>query len=262
MIRLAGNALITGAGLGIGRATTLAYARAGASGIAIADVNTESLKAVAAEAKKIATNKNFEVVPVHTDVTNEVSVRNMVETTVKSLGRIDYACNIAGMPVEKNTPACDVTKEEWDFTNNVNVNGVLFCQREELKAMMKQELVSWEGRDGFRGSIVNMASVAGFFATPSTITYVAGKHAVLGITRAAALDHAADGIRVNSVCPGPVGTELLNRMSPTADFAGSTMQNRIARPEEIADVVVFLGSPMASFVTGASWKVDGGYSSF
>lgn len=89
------------------------------------------------------------------------------------------------MPVQKNTLACNITKEEWDFTNNVNVNGVLFCQREELKAMMKQDLVSWEGRDGFRGSIVNMASIGGFLAAHGAITYVAGKHAVLGISRTA-----------------------------------------------------------------------------
>ncbi|KAH8152353.1 uncharacterized protein LAJ45_03780 [Morchella importuna] len=262
MFRLTGNALVTGAGQGIGRAITLAYAKAGVAGIAIADVDMDRLKAVAAEAKKVATNKDFEVVPVHTDVTNEESVRNMVETTVKSLGRIDYACNNAGVAVQKNTLACNITKEEWDFTNNVNVNGVLFCQREELKAMMKQDLVSWEGRDGFRGSIVNMASINGFLAAQGATTYIAGKHAVLGISRNAALDHAPDGIRVNSVCPGPVGTELLARMGPTADPPRSSMQKRIGRPEEIADVVVFLGSPMASYVTGASWVVDGGYSAF
>lgn len=87
------------------------------------------------------------------------------------------------MAVQKNTLACNITKEEWDFTNNVNVNGVLFCQREELKAMMKQDLVSWEGRDGFRGSIVNMASINGFLAAQGATTYIAGKHAVLGISR-------------------------------------------------------------------------------
>lgn len=182
--------------------------------------------------------------------------------------------------------SADKTTEDFHYTNEVNTYGLFYCQREELKAMRKQELVAWEDRPGVRGSIINMASAAGFIIVPGCSAYVTGKHAAIGMTKCAgmlsvpnqlprrigvntynfpspiAADHALEGIRVNAICPGYTETTFLDQFKATPDshrlMQELSLMKRIAKPEEIADIVLFLSSPRASFVTGATWLVDGG----
>ncbi|KAF5617278.1 dehydrogenase [Fusarium tjaetaba] len=232
---LNGNALVTGAGSGIGRQLSLAYVRAGVKGITLADVNKDG---VLETAKLIqAEFPDVKVLPLVVDVTNETSVNDMVDQAVKTFGTLDYAANAAGVVVKSREKSAYVPTSEFD--------------RDKRRAQI--------------GSIINFASVCGFQAMLNVMPYVASKHAVLGMTRSAALEHGPEGLRVNAVCPGIADTPFIadlktlkggNEQDPV--FANPL--GRLCYPDEIADAVVFLSSTMSSYVNGIALVSDGGKS--
>ena len=249
MTELTGKvAIVTGASAGIGRATAVALATEGAA-VTGADVDEARGEQVAAEIR----DKGGRAIFVKTDVTDDAQVAAMVAKTVEAFGGLDVAFNnagIEGMPA----PTADCTVENWHRTLAVNLTGVWSCMRHEIPVML--------ARGG--GSIVNCASVAGLVGFAGIPAYTASKHAVVGLTKTAALEYAEQGIRVNAVCPGVIDTEMIDRFTggqPEAEAAMVATEpvGRLGRPEEIADAVVWLASPQSSFVTGQAIAVDGGF---
>lgn len=245
------SALVTGAGSGIGRAAALAFAREGAW-VAAADLKLEA----AQETARMVEAAGGQAVAVEVDVTDDAAVAAMVQAAVRAFGGLDCAFNNAGIaPYQVNAAGqkiADVAPEAWQSLLDVNLTGVWRCLRHEVAQMRAQG----------GGAIVNTASVAGLVGLPSSSAYVASKHGVVGLTRTAAADHAEENIRVNAVCPGYVETPMTEdamRRKGERILARVPMA-RMGRPEEIAEAVVWLCSDRASFVTGAAWTVDGGYS--
>jgi NAD(P)-dependent dehydrogenase (short-subunit alcohol dehydrogenase family) len=242
------TAIVTGASAGIGQASALALAAAGAA-VVIADVDTLRGENVAAAIRASGHQALF----VATDVRDDAQVAAMVARTVDEFGGLDLAFNNAGI---EGTPAIthECTRENWDRTLAINLTGVWTCMRHEIPRMLE--------RGG--GSIVNCASVAGLVGFTTIPAYTASKHAVVGLTRTAALEYAEQGIRVNAVCPGVIDTEMVARFTggqPEAEAALTATEpvGRLGRPEEIADAVVWLCSDRSSFVTGQAIAVDGGF---
>lgn len=244
--------LITGAASGIGRATALAAHAEGAR-LLLCDVSTDAGEAVAAEITADGGTASY----VDCDVTDEAAVEALVAGAVSTLGRLDGAFNCAGI---LGTVAMTIDTEyaAWKRLLDVDLSGVFLCTKHELRVMAEQG----------SGSILNMASAAGLIGWPGAIGYVAAKHGVVGLTKAAALEHAADGIRVNAICPSYVETpmvadlfeNLLGGDPAQVDAARANHPiGRFAQPREIADACVWLLSDKASFVTGSAMSVDGGY---
>ena len=242
--------IVTGAASGIGRSAALAFAREGAN-VTVADVNRQGGEAVVKEITAAGARAIF----VETDVTSETAVAAMVAKTVAEFGGLDAAFNNAGAP-GRNSTAVTCTREHMDETYRSNVISVWLCMKYEIPEMIK--------RGG--GAIVNMSSRAGEDGVPNMISYVTSKHAVLGLTRSAALDFAAQNIRVNAVLPGMTDTPMVGQssaeMGATFDqvVAQSTPLGRMARPEEIGDTAVWLCSERASYITGTTISADGGMS--
>lgn len=235
---------VTGGGSGIGRATALALAAEGAK-VAVADLN--SADTVAAE----ITGAGGEAYGVALDVTDAVAVNAAVDGVVERWGRLDCAFNNAGVSIENmDTPWGKV--DVYDRTVAVNQRGLLLCMEAELRHMAKQK----------RGAIVNTASVAGIVGAGGA-GYCGSKHAVVGLTRSAAVHYAASGIRVNCVCPGAIDTPMVKAASENeqarAFISSMHPMNRLGRAQEIADGVVFLLSDRASFITGHPLAIDGGF---
>lgn len=241
-------ALITGGAAGIGRATALAFAQAGAR-VVVSDIQA----AGGEETVSLITAADGEAIFVQTDIACGADVQALVRTTLEHYGRLDYACNNAGI---EGTPAAtaEYPDEVWDRVIAVNLTGVWQCMKYELPAMLKQG-----------GAIVNMSSILGTVAFASASAYTAAKHGVIGLTKAAAIEYAAQGVRVNAICPAFIVTPMLERGGMLNDPAvRAAMENlhpikRMGRPEEIAAAVVWLCSDEASFVTGHAMLVDGGY---
>jgi NAD(P)-dependent dehydrogenase (short-subunit alcohol dehydrogenase family) len=230
--------LITGALTGIGRATALAFAREGAR-IVVSGRHDDAGQALATELRALGAEAEF----VRADVRNDDDVRVLVDRTVARFGRLDVAVNNAGTE-GKPGPVIEQTTQTYAMTFDTNVLGTLLGMKHELRVMQPQG----------SGSIVNLSSTMGSRGAAGASLYSASKHAVEGLTKSAALEGAAFGVRVNAVAPGPVDTELLNRFTGSADrkaglIAGVPLK-RAGRPEEIADAVVFLASEKASFITG------------
>ena len=243
-----GVALVTGGASGIGRATALAFAREGAD-VVITDVQVELGKKVAQEAEEFGRKVLF----VPGDISNEKDVQNMMTQTLKAFGRLDCAFNNAGTEGEQAvTHECTI--ENWDKVMNINLKGVWLCMKYQIPQMLKQE----------GGTIVNCSSIAGLVGFPGVPAYTASKHAVVGLTKAAALEYAKLNIRVNAVCPGIIQTPMIDRFthgeaSIRNQLANGEPVGRIGSPEEVAEAVLWLSSHSSSFVTGQSLAVDGGW---
>jgi len=238
--------LITGALAGIGRATALAFAREGAR-IVVSGRRDDAGRALAAELRDLGVQAEF----VRADVRHEEDVRNLVDQTVARFGRLDVAVNNAGTEGEPG-PVTEQSAETYAATFDTNVLGVLLSLKHELRVMQAQG----------SGSIVNVSSIAGHVGFPGASVYVASKHAVEGLTKAAALEAATAGIRVNAVAPGPVETAMYERFAATDEIKAALISmvpaKRVAAPEEIAQAIVFAASDKARFMTGHSLAVDGG----
>ncbi|MGH6798910.1 MAG: SDR family NAD(P)-dependent oxidoreductase [Roseiarcus sp.] len=238
--------LITGALTGIGRAAALAFANEGAR-IVVSGRRDAEGDALAAELRAIGAEAEF----VRADVRHEDDLRNLVDQTVARFGRLDVGVNCAGTE-GKLGPVTEQTPESYAATFDTNVLGTLLSMKHEMRVMMAQG----------GGNIVNISSTMGGRGAPNAVLYTASKHAVEGMTKAAALDGAAFGVRVNAIAPGPVETEMLNRLAGTADRKAAYVANiplkRAGRPEEIADAILFVASCKASFITGQIIRVNGG----
>ena len=240
--------LITGALTGIGRATALAFAREGAH-VVVSGRRADQGQKLAEELRTLGAEAEF----IQSDVRFENEVRDLVDKTVTRFGRLDVAVNSAGTEGQ-NGPVTERTPEGYAAVFDTNVLGTLLSMKHEMRVMLAQG----------HGSIINLSSTMGHKAAPGASIYTASKHAVEGLTKAAALEGAAFGVRVNAVAPGPVETEMLNRFTGNADrkaglIAGVPLK-RSAAPEDIARAIVFLASDHASFVTGQIISVDGGKS--
>lgn len=238
--------LITGALTGIGRATALAFAREGARLVVSGRRDAEG-QALVKELAALGAEAEF----VRADVRHEDDVRNLVDKAVAKFGRLDIAVNNAGTEGVPG-PVTGQTAESYAATFDTNVLGVLLSLKHEMRVMLPQG----------SGSIVNLSSTMGERGAANASLYVASKHAVEGLTKAAALEVAASGVRVNAVAPGPTETEMLTRFTGSAErkaglVAGVPLK-RAGKPEEVADAIVFLASGKASFITGQIVRVNGG----
>jgi len=240
--------LVTGATSGIGRQTALAFAKAGAK-VALAGRRTEQGEAVVKEIESAGGEARF----IQTDVTKEDQVKNLVEQTVLHFGRLDIAFNNAG--VEHAGPITEFTETDYRHVFDINVLGVFLSQKYEIPAMLKSG----------GGAIINASSIVGHIAMPGAGIYIASKHAVEGITKTTALELADQGIRVNAVAPGAIATDMIDRFtgeegSETREqLASQHPVGRLGEPQEVAGAVLYLASDAASFTTGISLPVDGGY---
>jgi NAD(P)-dependent dehydrogenase (short-subunit alcohol dehydrogenase family) len=238
--------LITGALTGIGRATALAFAQEGAR-VVVSGRRDEEGKKLAGELRKLGVEAEF----VRADVRQEQDVRALVDRTVERFGRLDVAVNNAGTEGTPG-PVTEQTAETYAATFDTNVLGTLLSMKHELRVMLTQG----------KGSIVNVSSTYGRAGGAGASVYVASKHAVEGLTKAAALEAAESGVRVNVVAPGPIETGMLNRFTGTAANKAALVSGvpvkRVGTPEEIAQTILFVASDKASFITGASIAVDGG----
>ena len=241
-------ALVTGAAMGMGLAAAEAFADAGAS-VVLSDVD----ETAGQEATDALREKGHGVLFVRCNVASESEVVAMLDKTVATYGRLDAAFNNAGIMVDAVEMA-DVPSEIYDRVMDVNLRGVWYCMKHELIQMRKQG----------SGAIVNNSSIGGLIGNPGRGTYHAAKHGVLGLTKCAAIDYAARGIRVNAVCPGTIDTpmvqELMRRENLSEEFfADKQPIGRLGRADEVAAAVLWLCSPGASLVIGHGLPVDGGY---
>jgi len=239
--------LVTGGGGDIGRATALAFASAGAV-VTVTDISREAGQATVAQ----ITAKGGKAAFIHADVGRAADVKALVEQVVAAHGRLDCAFNNAGIE-EEHMRLADCTEDTFDRIMNVNVKGVWLCMKHQLAQMHAQG----------SGAIVNTASVAGLVGAPKMAAYSASKHAVVGLTKSAAVEYGRKGVRVNAVCPGIIRTQMYERAlqaDPQVEkFAVAAHPiGRLGRAEEVAAVVLWLCSDAASFVTGHAHTVDGG----
>jgi 3-hydroxybutyrate dehydrogenase len=250
------TALVTGAARGIGKTIAMVLAREGAAVVAV-DRQADALEQTAKELR----SAGLAVCGVVADVTQSQSIDRLVQETVARTGRIDILVNNAG--VISNTPILDLPEEEWDRTLAVNLKGVFVCSQSVARVMSKQR----------SGRIVNIASLAGKVGAPGQAAYCASKHGVLGLTKVAAIDLAPFGINVNAICPGNTETEMMRHVfTKRAESRGQTFDDlaqgilaktplgRFGQPDDVAQVVLFLVSPAAAYITGQTIDVDGGRS--
>jgi len=241
-------ALVTGASQGIGLASAKAFAEAGAA-VVLADIDEKAANAAAGQLAR----SGHQVRALRCDVADENDVARMVAETVAAFGRLDAAYNNAGIQ-SPATEMADASGAEYDRVQAVNLRGVWNCMKYELGQM----------RDQGSGAIVNCSSIGGLIGLPGRAMYHATKHGVIGLTKSAALEYAARGIRINAVCPGTIETPMVAEMLAKEPEAMKEIMRdqpigRLGRPEEIAAAVLWLCSPGASFVIGHALAVDGGF---
>ena len=244
-------ALVTGSGAGIGRAAALRFAEEGAN-VIVSDVDMDGGKETVALVKAKGGEARF----IQADVSKPAQVQALITAAVETYGRLDCACNNAG--IEGIAPLADQEEENFDRVLSVNAKGVFLCLKYEISHMIKQG----------GGAIENFSSVAGLIGFPGLSPYVASKHAINGLTKNAALEYSKFGVRVNSICPGGIETRMLDSLvTQSSGGRVSTREmmeplhpiGRIGTPNEVAELIVWLCSPQASFVTGANIPIDGGY---
>lgn len=240
--------LITGAASGIGAATAKAFAAAGAS-VLLADVQQAEGERLAGELREKGARALF----IPCDMLQEADIQNAVRAALSEFGALNFAFNNAGIEGVQ-APTAECTNDNWERVIDVNLRGVWWCMKHEIPAML----------EAGGGAIVNCSSIAGLIGFSNIAAYVASKHGVVGLTKAAALEYAERKIRVNAVCPGAIQTPMIDRFTGPDPAAKDALANgapmaRMGRPEEIADTVLWLCSDAASFVTGQAIAVDGGW---
>jgi len=241
-------AIVTGGSFGIGRAAAIAFASLGAR-VVVADSIQDEEQTTLKQIKEAGGQAIFK----KCDVSKSAEVKAMVDKTVATYGRLDFAFNNAGIEGALATTQ-ECTEDNWDKTIGVNLKGIWLCMKYEIPYMLQQG----------KGAIVNCASVAGLIGFPGLPAYVVSKHGVVGLTKTAALENAKQGIRINAVCPGVIHTAMIDRitgMNKEVEKQYVTMEpvGRMGKPEEVAEAVIWLCSDAASFVTGHSMPVDGGW---
>lgn len=239
-------AVVTGGAYGIGRATAIAFAKRGAR-VVIADWIED--KAVLNEIQQFGGNAIF----VKCDVSKNTDVKEMIDLTIKTYSRLDFAVNNAGVE-GLNAITHECTEENWDRTIGINLKGIWLCMKHEIPLMQKQG----------KGAIVNIASIAGLVGFPGLPAYVSSKHAIVGLTKTTALEYAKQGIRVNAVCPGVIKTPMVDRTTGKDKAVEKKYEDmepvgRMGQPEEVAEAIIWLCSDASSFVTGHALAVDGGW---
>jgi NAD(P)-dependent dehydrogenase (short-subunit alcohol dehydrogenase family) len=244
-------ALVTGAANGIGRATALAFAQSGVR-VVVSDIDVKGGEETVAMIKSAGGSATF----IACDVSNEDQVRALVEGTIANYGSLDYAFNNAGIEIEQNKLA-EGKISEFDAIMNVNVKGVWLCMKYQIPVMLAQG----------RGAIVNTASIAGLGAAPKMSIYSASKHAVIGLTKSAAVEYGRKNIRVNAICPAVIDTEMFRRACSTDPKKAEAAQaihpvGRIGKAEEVAAAVLYLCSDLAGFTTGIALPIDGGATAY
>ena len=242
-------ALVTGGGSGLGRSSALAFVREGAR-VVVSDVNVE----IGEETVRMIQEANGECIFLQADMLESAEIEEMIGRAIEAYGRLDYAFNSAGVGPAKNARIDECSIEDWDRVVNINLRSVFLCMKYELGQMLKQA----------SGVIVNVASIYGLVGHGGGgSSYTASKHAVVGLTKSAALEYAKEGIRGNAVCPGytrtPLIQGLLDNPEKAAEVESLHPMGRFGLPEEISEVVVWLCSDAASFVTGHAMAVDGGF---
>jgi NAD(P)-dependent dehydrogenase (short-subunit alcohol dehydrogenase family) len=240
-------ALVTGAGSGIGRSVAQLYAQNSAK-VVVSDVNDEG----GHETVRLIKEAGGEAAYYRADVANPNDCEALVQFALNQYGRLDFACNNAGIGGESN-PTGSYSIEGWNQVININLNGVFYCMRYEIPAMLQNG----------GGSIVNIASILGQVGFANAPAYVAAKHGVVGLTRNAAIEYAKSNIRVNSIGPAFIKTPLLSVLESDENLMNMIIAlhpiGRLGKPEEVAELVMWLSSDKASFVTGSYYAVDGGY---
>jgi NAD(P)-dependent dehydrogenase (short-subunit alcohol dehydrogenase family) len=241
-------AIVTGGTSGIGREAAVLFAKAGAKVVVAGRREAEGKETI-----DLIRAAGGDGLFVKTDVSRAADVRALVQKTVEKFGRLDVAFNNAGIEGSWS-PIAEQSEEDWDSTIDINLKGVWLCLKYEIQQMLKQ---------GGGGAIVNMASVAGFIGSAGAATYCASKHGVLGLTKTAALENAKSGIRVNAVCPAVIETPMGERLfgEPEARKYALALHpiGRFGTPMEVAEAVVWMCSERASFMTGQSLVLDGGF---
>lgn len=238
-------ALVTGGASGIGEACALTFARGGAK-VAIADLNTELGEKVLTAVKQAGGDAIF----LHVDVSDPMAVEKMVADTVAAFGGLHIAVNNAGIGGEQS-PTGSYSIDGWYKVININLNSVFYCMRYEIPRMLGQG----------HSAIVNMSSILGAVGFANSSAYVAAKHGIIGLTKTAALEYGKQGLRINAVGPAFIKTPLLNALDEQTQtyISGLHAVGRMGEAQEVADLVAFLCSDQASFLTGGYYLVDGGY---